>query len=407
MFTHKLMFKDEVVAKINVKDGSVELCGTPIPMNFTCKEAESIEDRVANVTAFKEWCAGRTLMMSQKHAKKICNSLNLSQDISIDNKAQIALAYHCSTLTDCYWVQKDDEGLLYSEISLFINASHNVLTPVSLKGEVSSIFNQKLKNWSDIGTDGTLAKSWVRENNKYFLLKNGDNIEGEVLASKVNQMLGLNTVIYSERMYDDLPVSCSECFTSEKYSFIPFRTYLKKYGKEAIDNVKSNYLSDYADLAVSTYLTGNEDLHSGNWGFRFDNESKEIVGISPLYDFDGCFVTYNTSKNLKFLPEVVYITEDGETPVLSSDFDDEFEMKGPTIEEAALSLAEYSTANFKNIDYSVIPEKFRDEFAKRVSILEKQKELAEKIYPEEDLEVSNTIRIPNIKPVPRVENIEK
>lgn len=381
-FTHEIMFQNKIAAKINTEDGFFVIENGPLPMDLRCKPMpQSIKDRVENVTEFKEWCAGRTLMMSQRHAKKICNALNLSQDTSVDNKAKIALAYHCSTLSDCYWVRKAGEYTSYKEVSLFRNTSRNILTPVSLGGKSSSLFAKQLKNWSDIGADGTLAKSWIRENGTYYLYKTGDNTTGEVAASKCLASVGAHTILYTEEELalsekeEPLRVTRCPCFTSEDYSFIPFKTLVKNMGFDAISYVKENFLTDYANMAVATYLVGNEDLHDKNWGLLFDNRKEQITGLAPLFDFDGCFLYYQASKSLKFLPECAYVNKKGEKYAFYEwNIGEVYTLEGPTIEEAALQYAPYCTLNLETLTKESIPASFQEEFASRVACIEAEME---------------------------------
>ena len=254
---YNLMLKDRIVMTIDVTDGTVKIEDERLlPFDFhVIDQPILIADRLKNLTSFQDWCAGRTLMMSQKHAKSICNALAISQDISTENKANIALAYHCSTLQDAYWIKKNSENLSYNNVSLFCNTSRNLLTPVSLKGQ-DSIFTKKLKNWSDIGTDGTLAKSWIRENGKYYLHKESDNTNGEILAGIILNLMGFHSVKYERADEDGLHITKCPCFTSEDMSFIPYRTFAKKYKENAIKIVKEivNNTIDFLKISGIIYL---------------------------------------------------------------------------------------------------------------------------------------------------------
>lgn len=379
--TIQLLLKDRLVAEINTVSGEVKVfCQELLPLSLVMKEhPENISDYVQNIDSFRTWCASRTLMMSQKHAKLICNALNLTQSNSNENKAKIAMAYHCSTLMDAYWIKKKDSDITYDKVSLFQNTSRNILTPISLLGKSESLFNKKLKNWGDIGTDGTLAKSWVREDGTYYLYKAGDNLQGEILAGNILKTIDANCITYTLSEIDNIEVDKSKCFTNENYSFIPYSQYVSKYDLHAIEQIKQNFMEEYANLAVACYLTGNEDLHQGNWGLMIDNGTGKIVGLAPLFDFDGCFINYQTSKNLYFLPEAVFLLEDGtKTAINNFDIDMDYEVSGPTIEEAAIKYAPYCTLSLENVDMKDIPEKYREEFQIRLShIVEKKKEYIE------------------------------
>lgn len=370
---YEIMRKDISLAIINMEDGSVKINETlPIGLELTeTNNTPSIQARIKNISNFKSWCAGRVLMMNQKHAKKICNALAISQDFNDDNRMKIALVYRCTTLQDAFWVREEGSRLKYSNVSLFKNKSNNILTPVSLRGE-SSIFNKTLKNWVDVGTDGTLAKSWVRENGVYYLLKQSDNCEGEILASKIGKALGIDCVMYLLEEKDKNIIKC-KCFTDEQYGFIPFNTLVRQNGNKAIKYIKDNFVGDYANLTVFTYLVGNEDLHDKNWGLKINNDTGEIIGLATNFDFDGCFLSsYKTSDDNYFLPECKFLDNDNHLLQYFYEWaiDSDISIIGPTIKEAALNVALECTMNFDNLDIDIIPEKFRDEFAKRLESIQ-------------------------------------
>lgn len=370
---YEIMRKDISLAIINMEDGSVKINET-LPIGLELIETNnttSIQARIKNISNFKSWCAGRVLMMNQKHAKKICNALAISQDFNDDNRMKIALVYRCTTLQDAFWVREEGSRLKYSDVSLFENKSNNILTPVSLRGE-SSIFNKTLKNWVDIGTDGTLAKSWVRENGVYYLLKQSDNCEGEILASKIGKALGIDCVMYLLEEEDKNIIKC-KCFTDEQYGFIPFNTLVRQNGNKAIKYIKDNFVGDYANLTVFTYLVGNEDLHDKNWGLKINNDTGEIIGLATNFDFDGCFLSsYKTSDDNYFLPECKFLDNDKHLLqyFYEWDIDSDISIIGPTIKESALKEALECTMNFDNLDIDIIPEKFRDEFVKRLESIQ-------------------------------------
>jgi hypothetical protein len=161
---------------------------------------------------------------------------------------------------------------------------------------------------------------------------------------------------------------------------------LKRYGISALEQVKDSFLQEYANLAVATYLLGNTDLHDKNWGLLRDNRTGAITTLAPCFDFDGCFVNYSTSKNLRFLPECQFKLEDGRTVEVLSETDAmelDYEMVGPTIEEAAVKYAPYCTISVPCTD--IIPVPYREEFERRLCVVlqERMREA------EEDMELES------------------
>lgn len=69
---YEIMRKDTSLATINMEDGSVKI-NEILPIGLVLINTNnntSIKDRIKNISNFKSWCAGRLLMMNQKHAKK-------------------------------------------------------------------------------------------------------------------------------------------------------------------------------------------------------------------------------------------------------------------------------------------------------------------------------------------------
>lgn len=242
---------------------------------------------------FIEWCANRVLSISRKNAKYILNALGVSQDNSEKTRAHLAISYHCISLNDCYWTKRWNESTQWLNISLFRNKSENILTPVSLQGKVSTLFNKRLNNACDITAEGTYRKSWCRVSDGFELLKGDDDSESkevlrEVCASQVLRNLGFNTITYTTREYDGELVSVSKCFTSEKIEYIPYRAIKKKYGVKAIEFITDNFMQDYLKMAIATYIIGNVDLHDGNWGLYKNVETGEL-SFAALFDFNNAF----------------------------------------------------------------------------------------------------------------------
>lgn len=385
---YELMLLDTLVAKIDIENGEIiPITPSLMPFDLPIKDINTLADRLTNISSFQDWCSSRVLMMGQKHAKLICNALAISQENSTQNKARLALAYHCSNLMDAYWVKKEGSSLQYMDVSLYKNTSRNILTPVSLKGQFDSVFTKKLKNWSDIGADGTLAKSWAREGHDYYLYKKSDNIDGEILASTILGMFDMDYVHYEKVIEDDVEYTKCKCFTDENTSFVPYHTFTLYHKNNPIEEIRHFIPREYANLAVLTYLLGNEDLHDKNWGLLRDNHTGQILKLAPYFDLDGCFLNYTSSKNLIFLPECQFILKNGETvSALNNDFDFDmdYDIVGLTLEEAALKYVKESTIDFSKIDISIIPNKYKDEFIRRVDLLqEKIKETSKEIDQED------------------------
>lgn len=370
-----LHFANTRVAYIDLASGRCKLINKDIlPLDLLLVDAM---ESVQNVLNFEHWCASRTLSMSRANYKRICNTLLLKQDGTDNYKSRIALTYRCLTTDDAYWVSKENENLEWEQVSLHLNSSTNVLTPVSLCGKVTTVFNKKLDNPIDIGVNGTFAKSWVREDGKLFLCK-ADAYEGscetlnEIYASSILKSLYDKTVVYTLDVIDDTRVSKCESFTNTSISFIPYSSF-KKYKKKAIEEIKEMFPVEYANLAVCTYLIGNEDLHDGNWGLLLDNETFKFIGLAPLFDFNYALnpKTYVNSYKDIFIPESYYIDIDTGNIVPPDeilDYNYKIVSTG-NLEDIALREVKNCSLDFSKVKLPYITHEILIEFKRRLSLL--------------------------------------
>lgn len=381
-----LMLKDTPVMKFDISEGFygvLDKSKMPYGLNISLEQSPSFKTMLSNNGEMTRWCAGRTLPMSQKHAKKIRNLLGFSQDDDDMTRSQIALAYRCLTLDDSYWVKREEEPLVWKEVNLFQNKSSNVLTPVSLRGDVSTVFEGKLKNSSDLGVDGSFAKSWVRDTSgQLYLLKTdyqtpSDETIREVCASKVLDCFDIPHAIYELTDYHGVRVSKSRLFTDENHALVKFKEY-KRYcyhhNLSPLASIKEMFPIEYDRLCIATYLIGNEDLHDGNWGLIRDSNTGDLLSFAPLYDFNYAFtIGYPDGVGkMPFKPETIFIDKNGKE--LSSGQlppDMSYTQKRVSLEDYAKEA--YTRSGFPQIQ-EVTPELFPDEsyfveFQRRCAVL--------------------------------------
>lgn len=389
VYTHQLMMKDCAVLLFNISNGLCKIKSEiklPLDLNIrVSNEPLSIEDRVHNLSVIKAWCARRTLSMSKSHAKRICNALAISQEDSDEVKYHLALTYKCLSLDDAYWVKSVTEDVQWGEVNLFHNSSRNALTPISLKNDNSTIFNKKLKNSSDLGVDGTYAKSWVRDDDGVLYLLKADDVDEdetvrEVCASKVLDCFNVCHADYELSEYDGLRVSKSRIFTSEDFGLVKFKVlkkHLQRKGIKALDWIKqSEFAEDYYKLCVFTYLLGNEDLHGGNWGFLCDMDTGQLKCLAPLYDFNCAFMgSYlkGRAADYGFMPEVVYLDEEGNEVFDSQmlDFIDYQIVRPRKLEDAAIeAVARCNIVQTGPVTPEIFPSyAYYEEFLRRCAVL--------------------------------------
>lgn len=278
-----------------------------MPYNLYLEEEkeEDIDIRVQNLENFYYWCASRVLTLDREYAKEILNSIGVVQAVTDKERAKVALSYHCLSLMDLYWTKRVDEVLDFSEINLYENHLGNAFIDVSLRGKQLTIENAHLIA-DALGTKGCFPKAWIRDDNHFFLLKDGgaEAVNNELLASRICRCFHVNQVLYEAGIFDKQRVSCSKIITSLEYSIVPmeyFVIYLQNHGMSVKEYVLQLDAYNYYMMNIVDYLVGNTDRHWGNWGVLVDNKINEPVRLYDLMDFNKAFGSYDTIEGANCL----------------------------------------------------------------------------------------------------------
>ena len=271
---------------------------------YLITDAKDIDSRLNNLDVFNHWCASRVLSLDRKYAKEILNSIGVAQAITDKDRAKISLSYHCVSLTDVYWVKKENEGISYSQLNLFDNPLNEAIVELSLRGRQMTVTNHELA--PDLSTKGCFAKAWIRTHDGFKLLKDGgeDVVRKEVLASEICQCFNVPQVIYREHVYQGEIVSASDIITSKKFSIVSkmaFDIYAANHNFDSIAACIEIDPITYYGMNILDYLTGNTDRHSENWGVWVDNCTNKYISLYPLMDFNQCFQSYDTIQGARCL----------------------------------------------------------------------------------------------------------
>ena len=295
---YEIMHGEKTVAQIDLQGRCKILEEKFLPYNLYLEtEDGDIDTLVNNVTNFYYWCATRILTLDRQYAKEILNSIGVQQAVTDRERAQIALSYHCVSLTDVYWVRKQGEQATFAEINLYDNHLENAFVDVSLRGRQMTVNNQSLTR--DLSTNGCFPKAWIRTGNVFQLLKDGgrETVEKEVLASRICGCFDCPQVRYEPGEYDKEPVSVSEIMTSKEQSIVSreyFEIYAQNHEFNPLEYILNLDSHGYYMMNILDYLVGNTDRHWGNWGFMIDNRTNRPISLHPLMDFNQVFQSYDT-----------------------------------------------------------------------------------------------------------------
>lgn len=312
MKSYCIMHLERHVATIRADGSCTVYFPQFMPYNLYLEKAEAgdYDTRVNNVTNFYAWCSSRVLTLDRKYAKEILNSLGLKQAVSDKERAEIAVSYHCLSLTDVYWVREKGETTTFSEISLYHHSLSDAFVDVALRGRSLTAQNAEMiargDYASDVATAGVAPKAWVRRNGEFRLLKDGsaDEVNHEILASKIAQCFDVEQVTYELTNFDGEPVSSCALITSEDTSIVAAEfvdIYAANHDTSLMEIVKKKDPYSFHVMNIIDYLVGNTDRHWGNWGFTVDNRTNKLGKLYPLMDFNRAFCAYETREGARSL----------------------------------------------------------------------------------------------------------
>lgn len=291
-----IMHKDKKAAQID-ETGHCKIYDEKfMPYNLYLEEKDDIDTLVNNVVNFNYWCASRILTLDRKYAKEILNSIGVVQAATDKDRAKIALAYRCVSLTDVFWVKTEDEIVNFSEINLYENHLANTFIDISLRGRQYSVQNECLAR--DLSTGGCFPKAWQRVGNGFWLLKAGgkESVERELLASQICRCFDISQVLYEEDFFDGEKVSASDNMTTLEHSIVSmeaFTIYTQNHDMETEQYLLNLDAHNYYMMNIVDYLVGNTDRHWGNWGVLVDNATNEPLCIHKIMDFNQAFHEYD------------------------------------------------------------------------------------------------------------------
>ena len=296
---YQIMHMEKIVAEISAA-GEAKIINEqfmPYDLYLDEKEADfNIDIRLNNLNNFYHWCASRVLSLDRKYAKEILNSIGAAQAITDRDRADISLSYHCVSLTDVFWVKKRGEIATFQQLNLYDNSLNEAVVEISLKGRQMTVTNQELA--PDLSTKGCFPKAWIRDEEGFRLLKDGDEdaVERELLASRICQCFDVKQVKYEEYYFEGERVTQSSLVTSKRYSMVSkmaFDVYACNHDLNTIEVCKALDSETYYGMNILDYLTGNTDRHPENWGFLIDNDTNIYISLYPVMDFNQCFLSYD------------------------------------------------------------------------------------------------------------------
>ena len=173
----QIMHSEKIVAEISTSGQAFIADKEFMPYDLYFEIETDIDSLLNNLVNFYHWCASRVLSLDRKYAKEILNSIGAVQATTDKDRAEIAMSYHCVSLTDVYWVRKKGEVVSFMDINLYKNPLNAAIVDISLRGKQMTVTNQELA--PDLSTKGCFPKAWIRTESGFRLLKAGERMLSE------------------------------------------------------------------------------------------------------------------------------------------------------------------------------------------------------------------------------------
>ena len=291
--------------------------------NFTYREVERLDDYLPHgFLTMDDWIDGRQI------AKHRASIERLMRELGLNTRHDFIGTARCLSLTDTFWMKREDEDLSWEAVSLYRNPFDDVIAHIAFDG-TGMYGRQNSPTSPEFATSGSFAKCWIREGEQISLLKRGSSgyanagfePYSEKLASDILGAACIEHVPYEViRFHDKLTCKCP-LFTSEAQGFVSAHRFFD--GPFSVADMlrfaaEHDSEESFREMIVMDAVFANVDRHAGNYGFLVDNESGEILRMAPLFD-----------QNMACLPMMMEM----------DDFDEYLSMIGPKIGTDFVAIA--------------------------------------------------------------------
>jgi len=172
------------------------------------------------------------------------------------------------SLTDCYWLKRQDENILFNEVSPYYKKEWDGIGPYT-GGSISTLF-----------LSGSTDRRWL---DAETLLKVNAHTEAEpyILCSSLGLENAMEAVLSDEGLL-------LTNFTSPDI----FLESMEQSGFTGVgDDPREKAVEMHRELAVALfvvdYLVEHNDRNCGKFGFLRDSNTGEYISMAPYYDFDS------------------------------------------------------------------------------------------------------------------------
>ena len=235
------------------------------------------------------WLDNRCVDMHRSHSRKLFKALRLRNS---ENTAELISVGHGVSITDNWWIQRDDENLDYSSLKKY----NEHIADIALLGGSDSD-ERNTKGYLELGTVGSYEKAWRFENDCWYMYKQGGTQE---MVSEYYSYLFLKAMDFNVAEYrlksmksDETGLSTtfmlSKDFTNNaEVDFEQFCNYF--VDNEELDFIISrlpeHLIKPYVMTVFYDALLFNGDRHNQNIGVLRNSVTGEILELAPGFDYN-------------------------------------------------------------------------------------------------------------------------
>lgn len=313
-----LMNKNIPVLYFDMEDKTVEILNNemlPFCMINHIKNTSKIKtlsEGINNYDEIRHFFAGRTLSLSRDNAKQILQSIQGKQRLTEEESYQLSIRCRGVSVSDNFWVKKDDEGISFEDINIRENPLTQTAFQICIKGTPISLQHELLA--ADLSTNGMFRKTWQREGGHLWLYKSDKtanylNTKAELEVSRLLDDSNIAHISYTAETKEDVFCCKCKCFTNNSISFVDaeqIEQYCVHHGETLLEWIKKQgWEQQFANMVVIDYLFLNPDEHRNNWGFLVDSNQNRILGLAPLFDNNQALLALYFKKEKEF-GELIY-----------------------------------------------------------------------------------------------------
>lgn len=215
---------------------------------------------------------------------------------------------------DTLWFKGKDEDTSWEEVTPFKGPLNETISKLALSGEYDT---------GDLDTPsaehlmgGTVEKCCKIIDGELCIVKGfgpkynsftGSGAESEGIYTQLCEYLEIYKKGYvqyrlvGDRSGDNIhEYSVCRAFTNDNIGYIAYAdSRFRSFNlAETLDLVKeTNYEKQFKDMLILDAITFNVDRHKMNYGFMVDNDTFDILGMAPNFDYDSCaFANINMLK---------------------------------------------------------------------------------------------------------------